>query len=146
MNLIIFLFAVFALAYIRNFAVPWLGGEGEKAITNMLWPGFEANWPLMITPDQAVFAGPEKDMSLATAYAAGGLGGVLGWLPLWNTVLLLTSSLTVHIAHLGLKNGNRKQFNLWLGIESEETRSALLKVREDGVEAIKESNKKLADS
>jgi cytochrome c oxidase subunit 3 len=81
----------------------------------MLWPGFEANWPLMITPDQAVFAGPEKDMSLATAYAAGGLGGVLGWLPLWNTVLLLTSSLTVHIAHLGLKNGNRKQFNLWLG-------------------------------
>ena len=33
-----------------------------------------------------------------------------------------------------------------LGIESEETRSALLKVREDGVEAIKESNKKLADS
>ena len=110
-------FAAFfgALFYVRNFAVPWLGGEGEKAITNMLWPGFEANWPLMITPDQAVFAGPEKDMSLATAYAAGGLGGVLGWLPLWNTVLLLTSSLTVHIAHLGLKNGNRKQFNLWLG-------------------------------
>ena len=33
-----------------------------------------------------------------------------------------------------------------LGIESEETRSALSKVREDGVEAIKESNKKLADS
>ena len=52
----------------------------------MLWPGFEASWPLMITPDQAVFAGPEKDMSLATAYASGGLGGVLGWLPLWNTV------------------------------------------------------------
>jgi cytochrome c oxidase subunit 3 len=113
---VMFFFAFFfALAYIRNFAVPWLGGEGEKAITNMLWPGFEANWPLMITPDQAVFAGPEKDMSLSTAYAAGGLGGVLGWLPLWNTVLLLTSSLTVHIAHLGLKNGNRKQFNLWLG-------------------------------
>jgi hypothetical protein len=33
-----------------------------------------------------------------------------------------------------------------LGIESESTRAALLKVREDGVEAIKESNKKLADS
>ena len=33
-----------------------------------------------------------------------------------------------------------------LGIESESTRTALLKVREDGVEAIKESNKKLADS
>ena len=113
---VMFFFAFFfALAYIRNFAVPWLGGEGEKGLANMLWPGFEASWPLMITPDQAVFAGPEKDMSLATAYASGGLGGVLGWLPLWNTVLLLTSSLTVHIAHLGLKNGNRKQFNLWLG-------------------------------
>ena len=113
---VMFFFAFFfALAYIRNFAVPWLGGEGEKGLANMLWPGFEASWPLMITPDQAVFAGPEKDMSLATAYASGGLGGVLGWLPLWNTVLLLTSSLTVHIAHLGLKSGNRKQFNLWLG-------------------------------
>ena len=112
---VMFFFAFFfALAYIRIFAVPWLGGEGEKGLANMLWPGFEASWPLMITPDQAVFAGPEKDMSLATAYASGGLGGVLGWLPLWNTVLLLTSSLTVHIAHLGLKNGNRKQFNLWL--------------------------------
>ena len=32
----------------------------------MLWPGFEATWPLMVTPDQAVFTGPEKDMSLAT--------------------------------------------------------------------------------
>lgn len=114
---VMFFFAFFfALAYIRNFAVPWLGGEGEKGLANMLWPGFEATWPLMVTPDQAVFTGPEKDMSLATAYASGGLGGVLGWLPLWNTVLLLTSSLTVHIAHLGLKNGNRKQFNLWLGI------------------------------
>jgi cytochrome c oxidase subunit 3 len=70
----------------------------------------------MITPDQAVFAGPDKDMSLATAYSSGGLGGVLGWLPLWNTIFLLASSVTVHIAHLGLKNGNRKQFNIWLGI------------------------------
>ena len=33
-----------------------------------------------------------------------------------------------------------------LGVESEEVRNSLLKVREDGVEAIKESNKKLSDS
>ena len=33
-----------------------------------------------------------------------------------------------------------------LGIESESIRTSLLKVREDGVEAIKESNKKLASS
>ena len=114
---VMFFFAFFfALAYIRNFAVPWLGGEGEKAISNILWPGFEASWPLMITPDQAVFAGPEQDMTLGTAYSNGGLAGVLGWLPLWNTVFLLTSSLTVHIAHLALKNGNRKKFNIWLGL------------------------------
>ena len=33
-----------------------------------------------------------------------------------------------------------------LGVESPSIRSALLKVREDGVEAIKASNKKLADA
>jgi len=33
-----------------------------------------------------------------------------------------------------------------LGVESEEVRNSLLKVREEGVEAIKESNKKLSDS
>ena len=37
---VMFFFAFFlALGYIRNFAVPWLGGEGERAISNMLWPG-----------------------------------------------------------------------------------------------------------
>ena len=33
-----------------------------------------------------------------------------------------------------------------LGIESEEVRSALVKVREEGVETIKQSNQKLASS
>ncbi len=33
-----------------------------------------------------------------------------------------------------------------LGVESEEVRNSLIKVREDGVEAIKESNKKLSNS
>ena len=114
---VMFFFAFFlALGYIRNFAVPWLGGEGEKGIANMLWPGFEAHWPLMTTPDQAIFTGPGEEMSLGTAYAHGGLAGVLGWIPLYNTVLLLSSSVTVHIAHLGLKNGNRKQFNFWLAV------------------------------
>ncbi|MBK69943.1 MAG: cytochrome c oxidase subunit 3 [Euryarchaeota archaeon] len=113
---VMFFFAFFfALAYVRNFAIPWLGGEGEKGISNILWPGFEAQWPVLVTPDQALFPGPQQDMSVATAYSHGGLAGVLGWLPLWNTIFLLSSSVTVHIAHLGLKNGNRKQFNIWLG-------------------------------
>ena len=74
----------------------------------------------MITPDQAIqgteFLGPGEEMSLGTTYANKGLAGVLGWLPLWNTIFLLTSSVTVHIAHLGLKNGNRRQFNIYLGL------------------------------
>ena len=45
-----------------------------------------------------------------------GWAKLLGWLPLWNTVILVTSSITVHIAHTGLKNNNRKQFVGWLGL------------------------------
>ena len=114
---VMFFFAFFlALGYIRNFAVPWLGGEGEKAISNMLWPGFESHWPLVVTPDQAAFPGPSEEMSLGTAYQHGGLAGVLGWIPLYNTILLLSSSVTVHIAHLNLKNNNRQKFHFWLAL------------------------------
>ena len=38
------------------------------------------------------------------------------WLPMWNTIILLTSSFTCHIAHMGILDGNKKKFNLWLGI------------------------------
>ncbi len=118
-------FAVFfgALFYLRVLVVPWLGGEGDKGISNMLWQGFEATWPLMETPQQAVggatsqlianngvFSGPHQNMSFP------GWGNLLHWLPLWNTILLLSSSVTVHIAHLGLKAGNRLQLAVWLGI------------------------------
>src|SRR5690606_22075309 len=42
-------FAAFfgALYYVRNLSVPWIGGEGDKGVTNMLWDGFEAAWPLV---------------------------------------------------------------------------------------------------
>lgn len=110
-------FAAFfgALFYVRTLAVPWLGGEGDKAMTNeLLWPGFEAQWPLMQTPDQAVggtqFIGPHENMGFP------GWDKLLGWLPLWNTIILLTSSWTVHIAHHALKHDNRSRFNLFLGI------------------------------
>tara|TARA_B100001013_G_scaffold76517_1_gene40918 strand:- start:269 stop:1186 length:918 start_codon:yes stop_codon:yes gene_type:complete len=114
---VMFFFAFFlALGYIRMFAVPWLGGEGERGISNMLWPGFEAHWPLVITPDQAAFQGPSEEMSFGTAYEKGGLAGVLGWIPLYNTILLLSSSVTIHIAHLNLKNNNRPKFHFWLAL------------------------------
>ena len=40
--------------------------------------------------------------------------GFFTYLPLWNTVILLTSSVTVHIAHTGLKENDRKKFIRWL--------------------------------
>ncbi len=40
-----------ALFYVRQWTVPWLGGEGDKGITiAMLWPEFEAVWPVNRQP------------------------------------------------------------------------------------------------
>jgi len=112
-------FAVFfgSLYYVRNLALPWLGGEGVGEQTNaLLWNGFESAWPLMTTPDMVVnsdaaqFMGPDENMSFP------GWDKLFSWLPLWNTIILMTSSVTVHIAHTAIKNNNRGKFNLWLGI------------------------------
>ncbi|MGS2718396.1 cytochrome c oxidase subunit 3 [Eionea flava] len=112
-------FAAFfgALYYIRTFALPWLSGEGAHASTNaVLWSGFAAEWPLMVTPDAAVngdaakMIGPGETMSYSTETP------LWKWLPFWNTSVLLLSSVTVHMAHLALKNDNRKSFNNWLGV------------------------------
>ena len=99
-----------ALFYIRMFAVPWLGGEGDKGVANLLWQGFQANWPLLSNPNNEAFVAPAQDMSWP------GLGGLLTWIPLWNTIFLVTSSVTVTIAHEHLKHDNRSKFNLWLSI------------------------------
>jgi cytochrome c oxidase subunit III len=98
-------FAAFfgALYYVRSFAVPWLGGEGDKGVSNMLWPEFQAAWPLMETPDGSLFPGPRDIIDPMH-------------LPLLNTILLLTSSVTVHFAHSALKAGNRQRLKLWLGL------------------------------
>lgn len=110
-------FAAFfgALFYVRSLAGPWLAGEGDAGAGNgLLWPGYEHNWPTMITPDMAAngdaatVRGPDQNMSNP------GISNWGGWLPFWNTAILLTSSITVHVAHSALKEGKRGKFNAWL--------------------------------
>lgn len=102
-----------ALFYIRTFAVPWLGGEGDKGITgDMLWPDFVAVWPVVENPSSAVFTNPIEALNVKEWT----LGFFLSFLPFWNTLLLITSSVTVHIAHTALKAENRKGLIKWLAI------------------------------
>lgn len=95
-------FAAFfgALFYVRVFAVPWLDGEGAKGVAALLWPDFTASWPLMNPPSDAI-SGPREVVS--------------PWqLPLVNTIFLVTSSVTLTIAHEALKEGYRKTTRNWL--------------------------------
>ena len=102
-----------ALFYIRNVSLMWL----DTSTTNeFLWPNFHAEWPLVTTPDmtahgdKAGFVGPKETMTFP------GLGPMFAWLPFWNTVVLLSSSVTVHLAHTALKNNKRNLFNGFLGL------------------------------
>lgn len=99
---VMFFAALFgALFYIRMFALPWLDGGGEKASNSLLWPEFTATWPLLAPPDGSLFPGPAAVVD--------------PWhLPLINTLLLVTSSITLTIAHHALRHGRRQQVMLWL--------------------------------
>ena len=106
---VMFFFAFFlALGYVRLFAVPWLGGDGEKGITNILWPAFESAWPVMETPDNENFPGAYKNMNIP------GISKLHTWLPFWNTLCLVTSSGTIALAESALKKGNRTSFKSWM--------------------------------
>ncbi len=101
-------FAAFfgALFYARVISVPWLAGEGNNAMTNeVLWNGFEAAWPLLVQPMDAL-AGGEASTKM------------MPWtgLPLINTALLLVSSVTLHYAHVGLEQGKRSKLIGLLGL------------------------------
>jgi len=122
---VMFFFAFFgALFYVRVLVGPWLAGQGEAgAMNHLLWSGFEFSWPMMQTPQEAVggvagqaIANNGEFASPGTSMAFSEVSAWYNWLPLWNTIILLSSSVTVHIAHLGLLKGDRKQFNVWLAI------------------------------
>ena len=94
-------FAAFfgALFYARMFSVPWLGGEGTGAMTNeLLWPHFDAVWPTH---------GPaERGGDFETIPGFG--------LPLINTLILLTSGVTITLAHWALKKAKRTALLVWM--------------------------------
>jgi cytochrome c oxidase subunit 3 len=95
-------FAAFfgALFYARNLSVPWLGGEGKGIATNnFLWSGYDAAWPTN---------GP--------GHVGGHFETMSAWgIPLLNTLILLSSGMTITIAHHMLRAGRRGQLLFWLG-------------------------------
>jgi cytochrome c oxidase subunit 3 len=104
-------FAAFfgALYYLRMLAIPWL------AETELLWPGFEATWPSS-GPAGAEILGMGHPS--ATEVMEGTKYGLVDplHLPLYNTLLLLTSSITLTISHHALRASNRAQTIIWLAI------------------------------
>ena len=122
---VMFFFAFFgALFYVRTLVGPWLAGEGEGGRMNgLLWEGFEFSWPMALTPQESVGGASAQPIanngsftSAETTMAFSEAAAWYKWLPLWNTIILLSSSFTVHMAHLGILDGNKKKFNLWLAI------------------------------
>ena len=96
-------FAAFfgVLFYARNMSIPWLGGDSNNFFTNLLlWPGFESTWP---TNGPADMGG-----DFETIPALG--------LPLINTILLLSSSVTITIAHHALIAGHRGTLKAFLAL------------------------------
>lgn len=105
----IMFFAAFfgALFYARELAGPWLGGAGNNAMTHAnLWPDFKYDWPMLNLP------GDKSSHGTAFSQPEGVIGA---WgVPFYNTLILLSSGLTVTWAHWGLKKNNRKQLIIGL--------------------------------
>src|SRR5690606_17103400 len=84
-----------ALFYARTISMPWLGDLDHRSV---LWPDFQAVWPN---------TGPG---GVVDAFQTIG-----PWpIPTINTLLLLTSGVTLTIAHHAMKDNKRGSVTFWL--------------------------------
>ena len=94
-------FSVFfgAMFYARGISMPWLGGASNNFFTHeLLWQGFTATWPSN---------GPGN---IGGAFESMGPWGI----PALNTALLLSSGVTLTIAHHAMQEGKRTILNIFL--------------------------------
>jgi cytochrome c oxidase subunit III len=91
-----------ALWWMRSHSVPELGGLDNA----LLWPDFKAVWPSVAPGATASPAGIIEPFETMGPWP----------LPTINTALLLTSGVTLTIAHHALVAGNRSKTILWMWI------------------------------
>jgi cytochrome c oxidase subunit 3 len=89
-----------ALWWMRSHSVPALGGLDNA----LLWPDFKAVWPSAAPGVTASPAGTIEPFQTMTPF----------WLPTINTALLLTSGVTLTIAHHALREGKRGTTVMWM--------------------------------
>jgi cytochrome c oxidase subunit 3 len=88
-----------ALFYARGISIPWLGGDSNNFFTNaLLWTDWTATWPTN---------GPGD---VGGAFQKMGAWGV----PALNTAILLTSGVTLTIAHHAMQEGKRRTLGIFL--------------------------------
>ena len=89
-----------ALWWARSHSVPALGSLDNA----LLWPDFKAVWPSVVAGATASPAGIVEPFTTMTPF----------WLPTINTALLLSSGVTLTIAHHALVAGNRSKTILFM--------------------------------